>query len=166
MRKFILIFFYLTIPLYLFCQQITPEVIVSSGNYIKNDNISITWSLGEIAISTLTDNTMTLTQGFQQPYYWITSITELKKDDRINVLIFPNPTNDFIKVQITNPEGLQILFKMSDVNGRVLLNYKTIDISGIQEFDLQDYAPGIYLLRVWSNDMNYSKTFLIQKISR
>src|SRR4030042_1823576 len=101
MRKLILIFFYLTIPVYIFCQQITPEVIVSSGNYIK--------------------------------------------------------------VQITNPEGLKILFEMSDVNGRVLLNYKTIDISGIQELDLQNYIPGIYLLRVWSNDMNYSNTFLIQK---
>ncbi|MBA7582072.1 hypothetical protein ES708_23992 [subsurface metagenome] len=165
MKKFILISLHSILPLYLFGQQITPEVIVSSGNYHEGSNVSIAWSLGEIVIETLTENTITLTQGFQQPYYSITSIKEIK-DDRINISVFPNPTNDFIKVQIDNPKGLQIIVEISDATGRILKNSKIINNSGIEEFDLLSLTPGIYFLKIWSKDMSYTHTFLIQKISK
>ena len=165
MKKIILIALQSILPIFLFGQYIAPEVIASSGNYHEGTSASIAWSLGELAIETLTDNTTTLTQGFQQPYYSITSIKEIELD-KINLSVFPNPTHDFINIQVNIPEGTQMIVEISDATGRILKNSKIINNSGIIEFDLQSLSSGIYILKVSSKDMSYSHTFLIQKISK
>ena len=48
-------------------QSVSPEVIASSGDYYKNENISLSWTLGEIATETYSNGSVILTQGFQQP---------------------------------------------------------------------------------------------------
>ncbi|MBN2173918.1 MAG: hypothetical protein JW731_07295 [Bacteroidales bacterium] len=53
----------------LFCsaQSIERQVIASSGDYFEGANISLSWTLGEIATETFTGGNLILTQGFQQP---------------------------------------------------------------------------------------------------
>jgi hypothetical protein len=49
-------------------QTLTPEVISSSGGYFDNTNASLSWTLGEPVIETLTETNAILTQGFHQPF--------------------------------------------------------------------------------------------------
>jgi hypothetical protein len=49
-------------------QSITPAVVASSGGALENGTISIDWTLGEIATSTLNNAGFMLSQGFHQPY--------------------------------------------------------------------------------------------------
>ncbi|MCB0807326.1 MAG: hypothetical protein KDC05_16140 [Bacteroidales bacterium] len=59
----------INIPVILFSQQISPSVISSAGEEYSNGNISLSWTLGELATETLSNGNNTLTQGFQQPFY-------------------------------------------------------------------------------------------------
>jgi hypothetical protein len=48
-------------------QTLSPVVLESSGNYYESTNVSLSWTLGEIATETYTSGNIILTQGFQQP---------------------------------------------------------------------------------------------------
>ena len=67
MKKIIQTVFLLVVPLFLSAQSVSPDVISSSGDYFEGSNASLSWTLGEIATETLSNGSVTLTQGFQQP---------------------------------------------------------------------------------------------------
>lgn len=64
------LFFLLTISgLILFAIQTNAQqVIATSGGYYENENISLSWTVGEPVIETFTAGDVILTQGFQQPW--------------------------------------------------------------------------------------------------
>lgn len=64
--KLLLIFLF--VPVFIYAQSVSPEVVTSSGDYYENANVSLSWTLGEIATETYTNGNVILTQGFQQPF--------------------------------------------------------------------------------------------------
>ncbi|MCF8366769.1 MAG: hypothetical protein K9H16_13355, partial [Bacteroidales bacterium] len=51
-----------------FSQVKAQQVIASSGGYFENENLSLSFTIGEPVIETFTGTDFILTQGFQQPY--------------------------------------------------------------------------------------------------
>ncbi len=49
-------------------QANAQQVIASAGGYFQNENLSLSFTLGEPVIETLQSAELILTQGFQQPY--------------------------------------------------------------------------------------------------
>lgn len=60
-------------------QSLSPSVIASSGDYSTGTDVSLSWTLGEIATETFSNGGFTLTQGFQQPVTGVT-ITGINLD--------------------------------------------------------------------------------------
>lgn len=50
-----------------FSQEIEREVIGSSGNSSTNGSVTLDATVGEVAVQTLSNGTIFITQGFQQP---------------------------------------------------------------------------------------------------
>lgn len=48
-------------------QSLSPSVIPTSGSYYDTGQASLSWSLGEVIIPTISSGSIMLTQGFQQP---------------------------------------------------------------------------------------------------
>ncbi|MFC2081159.1 right-handed parallel beta-helix repeat-containing protein [Bacteroidota bacterium] len=92
------------------------------------------------------------------------SVNEIK-DERYNVSVFPNPTSDFINVQVNNPEGLILTVEILDQTGRALLNSKIKDLTGMKKFNLITLTPGFYVLKVSAKDMKSTQAILFQKLS-
>jgi len=67
MKTQILLIVFLAGVLICSAQSIERDVVASSGDYYEGANISISWTLGEIATETYNNGTNILTQGFQQP---------------------------------------------------------------------------------------------------
>ncbi len=67
MKKLTTILAALVISIAITAQSVSPEVTTSAGDYYYNGNISLSWSLGEIATETYSNGNVILTQGFQQP---------------------------------------------------------------------------------------------------
>lgn len=67
--KFIsLLYVSVLIPVMMMAQSVSPEVVSASGDYFDNGNVSLSWTLGEIATETYSNGNVILTQGFQQPF--------------------------------------------------------------------------------------------------
>ena len=82
MKKIITILIASVLPLIITAQSVSSEAIVSAGDYYESTNVSLSWTLGEIATETYSKGGIILTQGFQQPV----SITIHGID--LNLLVF------------------------------------------------------------------------------
>ena len=78
-------------------QSTKPEVIASTGDYFKNKEYSLSWTLGECITETCSSSDNVLTQGFQQSNYTITAVSQLTSEQ---FLLKAYPTSDFITVFI------------------------------------------------------------------
>ncbi|MEL7122357.1 MAG: gliding motility-associated C-terminal domain-containing protein [Bacteroidota bacterium] len=55
-------------------QSVDPKVVSSSGNHHDNGSVKLSWTLGQLSVTTLSNTQNTLTQGFQQPYDLCTNV--------------------------------------------------------------------------------------------
>ena len=68
MKAIILSVLFFSATLLSYSQSIERDVVASSGDYYEGTNVSLCWTLGEIATETYSAGNIILTQGFQQSY--------------------------------------------------------------------------------------------------
>jgi hypothetical protein len=90
--------FFLVFPLCIYAQEISQEVISSSGNYTDGSSGQLSWTLGDLAVETCSAGEVSLTQGFQQPFYEVTAAFE-NLECNILIQVYPVPSSDFITVE-------------------------------------------------------------------
>jgi Secretion system C-terminal sorting domain len=79
---------------------------------------------------------------------------ELKNEDYLSnknsfgLQIYPNPSDKFLKVEVPNGDIKNI--SISSMDGRTIF-YKELNVQ-IYEIDISDYAKGIYIVNVTSNN--------------
>ncbi len=135
------------------------QVIASSGGICQEDEINMTWTLGETVIATLSAADNILTQGFQQPGIVVTAVKSLEGLP-YTVEAYPNPTDDLLLIQLKNAEVQYFKYLFYDMNGKVLEQKKPE--SNITAINMKNYPAGLYLLRVMKSEMEI-KTFEIIK---
>jgi hypothetical protein len=121
------------------------EVVTTAGSYVETSSGSLNWTVGEAVIETITNGTNTLTQGFQQSKLTVTAITDLK-DSRIELSVYPNPTSDFLSIEVKTDKQRDLLLRLFDLNGRLILLKKMA--GNKQTINMQNYSPATYILKV------------------
>jgi hypothetical protein len=121
------------------------EVVSSAGSYVETTSGSLSWTVGEPVIETITDGTNTLTQGFQQSKLTVTAINDLKVSG-IELFVYPNPTNSFLSIEVKTDKQRDLLLSLFDINGRLILQKKMA--GNKQTIKMQNYKPGTYILKV------------------
>ncbi len=141
-----------------------PELYSTAGDYFVNGNFALEWSIGESIIETNTGTNNTITQGFHQNRYVITSINEIA-DDNYSITVYPNPTSDNITIDflIKNTETLKL--KLIDAQGKLLINDKIKSEEKTKTLNLQNISKGIYLLNFYNVHGKLIKSFKIEKIN-
>jgi hypothetical protein len=131
-------------------QQIKQEVIASAGGYSTSSDksVSISWTLGETVIPTLTsgDRSLILTHGFQQKL--IISSVEENFEDPVNVTVFPNPAGESIKIQFKSAIDKEILISLLDAQGKLVRTDQIEATVLVKQINLQDLPAGVYYLRL------------------
>lgn len=133
-------------PCHIICQQIQNEVIAANGGYFSNSDFSISFTTGDLAISTLESSNYYLLQGFQHPIDILTKVMQHKRIDGMH--IYPNPVTDFLTINI-GEENLQLYLKVIDLEGRTHIIRKLVNIDN--SIDMRTFAPGCYLVRLENN---------------
>jgi len=166
MKKAISILFgFLLVPLAAEAQiTLAPTVIASGGGYHEADNISLSWTLGEVAVTTLTGGSMILTQGFQQPFDIGVGIGT--EEMNWNIAVYPNPVEDELRIRFGIEKPGDFLIELQDVTGRVLTQeqHKQILPGEILQLNTSGYREGVYFLKLSTPDRNQVKVLSIRKL--
>jgi hypothetical protein len=148
----------------LYSQQLSNQVIVSAAGVVSTANLSFSQTIGESITEIITSNNFTLTQGFQQPGI---KLTVVNPPNGNGVNAYPNPATDYIKIEVFGETARTFLIEVFNISG----NTKYIEklafddkFHFIKEIDVTDFALGIYLVRVTSEDKLISRTFKIEKL--
>lgn len=142
----------------------TPSVLSSSGGFNKNENFSISWTLGEIAITTLQGESMALTQGFQQAFVKGTGI--IKSETNWNISVYPNPVQNELNIQFDLHESKDFLLEIQDVTGRVIMQeiYANVYPGDLRTLNTSGFVSGVYFLRVLTIDYKQVKVISLRKL--
>ena len=139
----------------------SPTVIGNSGETFIQDNYNLSFTIGEIAIQTFTQNQIILTQGFHQEDYQITQINELNNNFDIN--IFPNPTKDIINIDCNITNSKADLY-IKDTRGAIIYFLLDFSTNEIQRIDFSQFSPGVYFIEIELNLKNKT-VYKIQKLN-
>jgi hypothetical protein len=148
---------FLSIPSY--CQNDIMQTISPAGGNGGNSNVSMDWSIGQVAVSTLASEQAILTQGLLQENILITGIGR-PSEKLPDIRVFPNPTAGQLIITISDNKPL--IYNLTDLNGKLLLNGQCLDIENI--LDLKDLPVGEYILNISDKSTQDANSYKITKL--
>lgn len=157
-QSFLLLF----IAIFLFASSsYSQENIVVAGGSGTGTGGSVSYSVGQIAYTSLPGSGGSVSEGIQQPY----EIATLGNDEftEISLLMtaYPNPTVDILNLVVIDQKWDDLSCNLFDSNGRLVS--KKIKVSSSETaVSMQELNQGIYFLVV-SNSNKTIKTFKIIK---
>ena len=126
-------------------QTISRDVVGSAGDHFSAVNGQLEWTLGEVSIETFNSGTSQITQGFHQTNLIISSLGE--EGERSEIQVYPNPVTSVLHIKL--PAGDQPLnIALYDSQGKLLHESTLLEGREVQQFSMNGYASGIYLLQV------------------
>jgi hypothetical protein len=129
------------------------ETINTSGNNATGSSGSISYSIGQVFYTYIGDQSVyNVAQGIQHQEL-IKSLNVVDTiDSKAEVFVFPNPTADFVNV---NLKGFDLVtgqqsYQLYNLQGRLI---KQNAIDQIQsQVSLNNLPPSIYILRIYVNN--------------
>ena len=165
MRKIIVIVSLALFPFIAWGQSLSPTVIATAGDYFDNGNVSISFTVGEVAVTTLEAGDVILTQGFQQPFELdVTAVND--QEISWSVKTYPNPVKDQLHIKFTLEKTDDFTVVVMDLTGKKVLikKYNQVNTGEVKDLSFENYAPGIYLISVTSKDKSVRKIYKVQKV--
>ena len=168
MKRIAISFLFLLSTLSLTAQvQLVNSVIASAGRFSTSGSITLSWTLGEMAVKTLAGTNLMLNQGFQQPWELIIDGGTPIQEPELNwsVKAFPNPVRDNLNVEFTLEKSERFSMEILDITGKKIYQREAETIMPDQtiQLDFSSYKEGIYILRVVSEDQKTHKIYKIRK---
>jgi len=162
-----LLFLLIFSPALALAQSLSPTVIASAGTSLSATNTSLDFTIGEVAITTLSSSANLLTQGFHQGYTTVTGIDEPIFAEGLGLAVYPNPVSDNLTVSFINPNANPCRLSLCDITGQVIADYGIVRPQSMPALQLpvQGFSPGMYFLRIQSLDGNNAYSLKIIKSS-
>jgi hypothetical protein len=137
------------------------EAISASGGNASGSGGSVSYSVGQMVYITNTGTNSSAAQGVQQPFE-ISVVTGLEEAEGISLRcsVYPNPTTDYLVLNVENFDKENLYYQLIDINGKPLENKK---ITGNETtIVMSSLVPATYFLKVTQNNKEV-KTFKIVK---
>ncbi len=145
-----------------YSQSVQSQVVGSAGDFFQTNEAQMAFTLGEVVTETFNSGELILTQGFHQTNLMVTSLEDLAAEFQLRV--FPNPTVDFLSIDaLQSPESFNL--ELLDTSGRPLFLQRNMSQGATHQINLSNYPPGIYLLRLRTEDRKNIQTFKIVKLN-
>jgi len=134
----------------------SQSVVNSTGTYIADANFSLSYSIGELAVSTYSDSQNFLTQGLLQPNSVSTEIIQKKDNNNASVKYYPNPVSNILYMQSdVNIAYIQIFTAEGKLVAISNCNNKSIDTSNLKQ--------GIYYAKSFNDAKSLINTIKLIK---
>ena len=133
---------------------------VASAGKASGNGGYVTYSIGQVNYISVSGNNGKVAQGLQQSYE-IMTIQDGAKTSTIT--LYPNPTTDYIVLNIQNTDLKSMSYSLFDAPGRVIKNEKLFEAQ--TEISMLSLANGTYFIKVMATADDI-KTFKIIKVSK
>ena len=157
----------LTIFLFGSIPSISQQVISSAGTTktvkISGGEFTVSWTIGEGVVTTLSQPSIELTQGFHQPIMVEIFPNALEDEAVLDMVAYPNPTYDKVLFKGGDPNGTYHI-RLVDKLGRVL-DQKSVPAAKL-EVEMGRYTNGSYLIEVVEDRSERRVIFNIIKSSQ
>jgi hypothetical protein len=142
------------------------ESINTTGGNASGSGGTVSYSVGQVMYNTHTGTNGSVAEGVQQPYE-ISVVIGIEEAKDINLLLsaFPNPTDDYLTLEIQSIVQTQYFASLYDLNGKLL--QKIPIINQLTRIEMNNLAPATYFLKVTVKTQDFAsqeiKTFKIVK---
>lgn len=135
--------------------------VTATGGNASGSGGSVSYTIGQVVYTTNTGTNGSVAQGVQQPFE-ISVITGLKEAKEISLMIsaYPNPTNDYLTLEVINFNLSNYYFLLYDLQGKSLRNGKITNIQ--TNIVMRELISATYFLKVIQNNKEV-KTYKIIK---
>ena len=131
----------------------------ASGGDASGSGGSVAFSIGQTVYTYKSGSNGDANQGVQQPYE-IYTVGINEEPTNISLKTFPNPTVDFLTIQLDDYANEQFYFQLFDLQGSLVQNGQIIDTH--TRIDLNALPKGTYLISI-IKETKEIKTFKIIK---
>lgn len=137
------------------------NTIPATGGNADGSGGSVNYTVGQLVYNTYEGTNGSAAQGVQQPYE-ISVVTGIENASGISleIMVYPNPTTEFISLKIENHEVPKLSYQLYDSNGSLLQDQKIE--SNETSIMMSNLSPAIYFLKV-TDYKEVVKTFKIIK---
>lgn len=146
-------------------QSLDRFVIGATGGEATNASYQLEFTAGEAVTGTSESGSFILNQGFNQP----SSLSNTSNQPTIEATyrLYPNPARSVVNLELDLSTASPLSLSLHDIHGRQL--GETISSPGFvnsfsQQWDLSQYATGIYLIRILSPSGEAVKTLRVEKV--
>ena len=152
------------ISLIIFVYAITSiqaqQTTASAGGDASGIGGTFSYSIGQVVYTYIYGSDVIVAEGVQQPYE-ISTILDFDTYE-INLMIktYPNPTKDYLVLNLNTVDFSNLLFELYDLNGRLI---KRRNIASSTETIYMEYLPNAHYLLKINNKNKEIKTFKIIK---
>lgn len=138
----------------------SQEGVVSSGGDATGSGGTVAYSIGQVVYTVANGSGGSCGQGVQQPI--IQNSTEIEElSNVLNCSLFPNPSDDFVTLDVRGEVEGEIIYMIFSVNGK-LLRSEVISDKKIT-INIEDFTPSIYLVKVFQNNIPFKSIKFIKK---
>jgi len=165
MKKAILLTIFTLTIFYASSQTLTPSVVSSAGASQKSGDLELTFTVGEVAITTLQSGDKTLTQGFHQQNVIVTSIYTLEHNG-ISISAFPNPVENLINIRVTklysDTEYQITIFDMQGKQIQLPIFENDMDSAINYSVNVTEISKGQYIVAIIQNNVKIATVNFIK----
>jgi hypothetical protein len=145
-------------------QSLELSILTTGGDFATGKSGSLSWTLGEMVIETVSTTDHYLTQGFQQSFHELmTSLEPVTKE--INFSIYPNPAKDHVNIDITTGSRFFCYqIEIIDLTGEMVYQSELLCNSFHQRTSIAHFSSSLLLIRITGQSGEILKTWKVIKL--
>lgn len=125
------------------------QSFVTAGASVSVSGGSVSYSIGQIVYNTCVGESCYILQGVQQSIEIDRIGIEEAIGINLEIVVYPNPTSDFVKLRVRNYQLDNLEFYLFDMSGKLIENTK---ITGEETLiRMQFLIPSIYFVKITDN---------------
>ena len=137
------------------------EVIASAGAEVESSGGSMSYTIGEMVVTSTVGTEGGLTQGYQQGFLTPTAIDEIPAE--LELSLYPNPASDFIIIESKSLADFEQI-TMYDMAGKLIWSQNgNSSVDNRITVDFKGHAAGNYIIRLADSDKNQSYSYSVIK---
>ena len=118
----------------------------TAGGEVKNASGSVSYSIGQVVYTSVSNSNGSVSQGVQQAYQ-ISTLNVEENAFNFSLSVYPNPTQDNLNLRVGNYRQEQMVYRLLDSGGKLLSESKVQSQETVIE--MQQLPNATYFVEVY-----------------